>query len=437
MLSLRTNRKLIGSRHCVSKGRKVTDLFKIITTCEDLWMQAYQNIRTNRGSMTKGVDKSTADGFSSELPKVLMHQLREGSYRFKPVRRVFIPKPNGKMRPLGIPTFKDKLVQEVCRMLLENIYESLFSNGSHGFRPNRSCHTALQEVKKWNATVWFIEYDIKGYFDNIDHEILMQILAKKIDDRRFLKLIREMLRCGYMEDWKYHKTYSGTPQGGVISPILSNIYLNELDEFVESLILEFNKGTGPEKSRNPQYQELTIKKACICQKIRRRKERLKSGLQINGRVKHKLSDEERRQLQSVITGLLGQYKELGVAQRKIPSVICNDPNWRRLRYVRYADDFLMGLVCPRSEAVKIMSRVEQFLKEKLKLEISPDKTGIKHATNEGTRFLSYDILISNNRNERWKAGKGKGIPYKQRNAAVAVHLEVPWEKVEKFSQKIR
>jgi group II intron reverse transcriptase/maturase len=234
MLSSRTNRKLIGIRHCVSNGRQVRDLFKMIVSCEDLWMQAYINIRANKGSMTVGIDKSTADGFSIELPKALIHQIKEGNFRFKPVRRVNIPKPNGKLRPLGIPTFRDKLVQEVCRMILEIIYEPLFSNCSHGFRPNRSCHTALRDVRKWSGITWFIEYDIKGYFDNINHEILMKVLKKQIDDKRFLKLIREMLKCGYMEDWEYHKTYSGSPQGGVISPILSNIYLHELDKFIES-----------------------------------------------------------------------------------------------------------------------------------------------------------------------------------------------------------
>jgi group II intron reverse transcriptase/maturase len=423
---------LNGIRHCVSNGRKAEDLFKIITTCEDLWMQAYINIRANKGSMTVGVDQSTADGFSSELSKVLVNRLRDGNFRFKPARRVYIPKTNGKLRPLGIPTFQDKLVQEVCRMILETIYEPLFSNCSYGFRPNRSCHKALQEVKKWNGTGWFIEYDIKGYFDNIDHKILMCVLEKKIDDRRFLKLIREMLKCGYMEDWKYNKTYSGSPQGGVISPILSNIYLHELDKFVESLKMDFNK-ENKQKRPNPEYREITKEKACIREKIRRRKEWMKTGFQKHGKCECMLSDEKRKQTQTSIIELQDRYKELDKAQKMIPSIICNDLNCRRLRYVRYADDFLMGLVCHRSEAVEIMSKIEQFLKEKLNLDISAEKTGIKHAREEGTRFLSYDILISNNRKLRWKINKG--IRYKQRTSAVAVRLEVPWEKVQKFTQK--
>ena len=432
MLSSRTNRKLIGIRHCVSNGRQVRDLFKMIVSCEDLWMQAYINIRANKGSMTVGIDKSTADGFSIELPKALIHQIKEGNFRFKPVRRVNIPKPNGKLRPLGIPTFRDKLVQEVCRMILEIIYEPLFSNCSHGFRPNRSCHTALRDVRKWSGITWFIEYDIKGYFDNINHEILMKVLKKQIDDKRFLKLIREMLKCGYMEDWEYHKTYSGSPQGGVISPILSNIYLHELDKFIESYAVKFNKGSQ-QKGLNPRYQELTMAKACIRHKIKRRKEWLKAGFQKNGKYKCILSDDKRKQTQIILQELLDQYNELDKAQKKIPSRICNDPNCRRLRYIRYADDFLMGLVCPRSEAEEIMSKVKQFLKDELDLEISTEKTGIKHTRKEGTRFLSYDILISNNRNLRWRTGKL--ARYKQRAAAVKIRLEVPWEKVHKFTKK--
>ena len=193
--------------------------------------------------MTKGVDDSTVDGTSDERLRSIMLQLKEGQYVFKPSRRVFIPKANGKTRPLGIPTFRDKIVQEVCRILLEAIYEPTFSENSHGFRSGHSCHTALNRIQSlWNGSTWFVEFDIKGYFDNIDHAILIGILEEKISDRRFMKLIRYMLKAGYLEEWQYNKTYSGTPQGGVISPILANIYLDKLDKYVEKRIVEFNKG---------------------------------------------------------------------------------------------------------------------------------------------------------------------------------------------------
>lgn len=240
MLSNRTNTKLVGLQKCIINGNKANDLYKIMMTCEDLWMQAYINIQENKGALTKSVDDSTVDGFNDEFVKNIIMELQSDKFRFKPTQRVYIPKKNGEKRPLGIPRFKDKIIQEVCRMLLEIIYEPQFSKNSHGFRPKKSCHTALNDIKKWSGTTWFLDFDIKGYFDNINHSKIINILEKKIDDKRFIKLIREMLQAGYLENWIFYKTYSGTPQGGVISPILANIYLNELDKFIESI--KFNRG---------------------------------------------------------------------------------------------------------------------------------------------------------------------------------------------------
>ena len=153
------------------------------------------------------------------------------------------------MRPLGIPSADDKLVQEVVRMILERIYEPLFKDSSHGFRPKRSCHTALKSMQKgWTGTKWLVDIDIKGYFNNINHEILMELLKKTIEDTQFLNLIRDMLKAGYVEDLQYHETHSGTPQGGIVSPILANIYLHELDEFMEKKKQEFDHGKGRKPS---------------------------------------------------------------------------------------------------------------------------------------------------------------------------------------------
>src|SRR6266699_3253658 len=243
MLSARTGDKLRAISEVARKGRRVKDLRRLMNH-PDIWMQAYLNIQGNKGALTRGIDSITMDGFSPERAANLVELIRDKRYKPKPVRRVNIPtKVAGKMRPLGIPSADDKLVQEVVRMILERIYEPLFKDSSHGFKPNRSCHTALRSMQKgWTGTKWFIDIDIKGYFNNINHDILMEMLKKRIEDIQFLDLIRDMLKAGYVEDWQYHKTYSGTPQGGIVSPILANIYLHELDEFMEQKKQEFDRG---------------------------------------------------------------------------------------------------------------------------------------------------------------------------------------------------
>ena len=206
---------------------------------EDIYYLAYQKLYSNKGASTKGIDRDTADGFGEKYINSLIKDLSKGTYKPRPVRRIYIKKPNGKMRPLGIPSFRDKLLQEVIRKFLEAIYEPTFSDFSHGFRPYRSCHTALKQAKVYfTGATYFIEGDIKGCFDNIDHKKLIEILERKIKDSRFINIIRQFLKAGYLEDFKYHETYSGTPQGGILSPILANIYLNELDK----KILEIRNG---------------------------------------------------------------------------------------------------------------------------------------------------------------------------------------------------
>src|SRR5713101_8389392 len=218
MLSERTLSKLRGMRQCSANGHKVKDLFQMVLNAPDLWEQAYGNIYANKGAMTPGVDGLTMDGYSHERAENLRELLRENRYVPTPGRREYVPKPNGKQRPLGMPTANDKQVQEVWRMVLEAIYEPVFQDSSHGFRPKKSCHTALKDIGYWTGTKWFIEFDIEGYFDNIDHKILMGLLEKKIDDTKFLNVIRKMAKAGYVEEWKYHHTYSGTPQGGIVTP---------------------------------------------------------------------------------------------------------------------------------------------------------------------------------------------------------------------------
>ena len=246
------------------KGLPCNELYRQMFN-KELYLLAYGNIYSNQGAMTPGPCSETADGMSEAKIGEIIAAMRGERYRFAPVRRVYIPKKNGKLRPLGLPSWSDKLVGEVVRLLLEACYEPRFSGRSHGFRKGRGCHTALRDVQNtWTGTVWFVEGDISDCFGKIDHEILMKILAEKILDNRFLRLIRNMLKAGYMEEWQYYKTLSGTPQGGVVSPFLSNIYLDKLDEYVErELIPQHTRGTR--RKVNPQYRELAVRRRAALQ----------------------------------------------------------------------------------------------------------------------------------------------------------------------------
>jgi len=199
-----------------------------------LYLTAYGKIYRNNGAMTEGVTDETAEGMSLDKIETIIKALRDEMFRWKPARRVYIPKKHGKLRPLGLPDWSSKLVQEVMRLLLNAYYEPQFSDHSHGFRPKRGCHTALREIKTWIGTAWFIEGDISKCFDKLDHQVLLTILRENIHDEKFIRLISELLEAGYLEDWKYHATLSGTPQGGVLSPLLANTYLNKLDKYASN-----------------------------------------------------------------------------------------------------------------------------------------------------------------------------------------------------------
>ena len=338
-------------------GLPLTQLYRQMFN-RNMYLLAYGNIYSNKGAMTPGVSGGTADGMSEAAVDEIIDFMRFERYRFAPARRVYIPKKNGKLRPLGIPSWRDKLVGEVVRLILEAIYEPSFSSRSHGFRKGRGCHTALRQIREtWTGTVWFIEGDISDCFGSIDHEILMQILGEKIGDQRFLRLIRGMLRAGYMEDWEYKETLSGSPQGGVVSPVLSNIYLHKLDEFVErELIPQYERGKG--RKLNPQYRRIWQRLAAA----------------------RELGDRD-------------QIRKLTRELRAVPSVDPMDPGYRRLLYCRYADDHLLGFIGPKAEAEVIKEKLAFFLRETLALELNPDKTLITHARTGAARFLGYEIIV--------------------------------------------
>ena len=367
----------------------------------DLYHLAYKHLYANAGAATPGIEKDdTADGFSEEKIACIIESLKDGSYNPKPVRRSYIEKKNGskKKRPLGLPTFTDKLVQEVMRMLLEAIYEPVFSPCSHGFRPGHSCHTALKTIKlEFTGLRWFIEGDIKGCFDHIDHHVLTDIIGKKIKDAQFIQLVWRFLRAGYMENWKYNATYSGTPQGGIVSPILANIYLSELDQHVAKLQEAFYKPR--DRWDTPEYSKAHYKAQNLSRKAK------------------KATGEQREQL-------IAEVKEDRNKMRKIPSKPQTD---KRIRYVRYADDFLIGVSGSKQDCEAIKADLKDFLKNTLHMELSEEKTYITHS-NEYARFLSYDIRVR--RDNTLKSFPGRAP---QRTLSGKVELNTPLkEKIEAF-----
>ena len=380
------------SDHSQSSDYKYERLYRYLFS-EEMFAVAYQRIYAKQGNMTPGTDGKTIDEMSLERIERLIVSLKDESYQPHPARRVYIPKKNGKKRPLGIPSFEDKLVQEVVRLLLEAIYEGHFEGTSHGFRPHRSCHTALGMIQKsFAGAKWFIEGDIKGFFDNIDHNVLISILRERISDERFLRLIRKFFNAGYVEDWKYNKTYSGTPQGGIISPILANIYLDKFDKYIKEYAAKFRK--GDRRSINPEYWRLNNKK-----------NRLKQKLQ-------KTSDEQMRK------NYLYEIAQLSKQMLSTPHKDAMDADFRRLQYVRYADDFLISVIGSKSECETIKADITQFMREQLKLELSDEKTLITHAQDKA-KFLGYEIFIR--KSDAVKRNKD-GVLKRDFNGAVVLTL---------------
>ncbi|WP_049128955.1 reverse transcriptase/maturase family protein [Bacteroides fragilis] len=380
------------SDHSQSSDYKYERLYRYLFS-EEMFAVAYQRIYAKQGNMTPGTDGKTIDEMSLERIERLIVSLKDESYQPHPARRVYIPKKNGKKRPLGIPSFEDKLVQEVVRLLLEAIYEGHFEGTSHGFRPHRSCHTALGMIQKsFAGAKWFIEGDIKGFFDNIDHNVLISILRERISDERFLRLIRKFFNAGYVEDWKYNKTYSGTPQGGIISPMLANIYLDKFDKYIKEYAAKFRK--GDRRSINPEYWRLNNKKNWLKKKLQ------------------KTSDEQIRK------SYLYEIAQLSKQMLSTPHKDAMDADFRRMQYVRYADDFLISVIGSKSECETIKADITQFMREQLKLELSDEKTLITHAQDKA-KFLGYEIFIR--KSDAVKRNKD-GVLKRDFNGAVVLTL---------------
>jgi group II intron reverse transcriptase/maturase len=382
-------------------NKRFDRLFREITTA-DLLMYAYEQIKDNKGGYTPGVDGKTKANWSIREAERVADMLRDGSYTPQPVRRVYIPKKSGKVRPLGIPTFTDRVVQSAIKIILEAIYEPLFRECSHGFRPGRGCYTALHAMYNYPKVRmdWVVEGDIKGFFDNVSHQILIRLLQKRIKDDRFLKLIAKFLKAGYFERKLWNPTRVGTPQGGIVSPILANIYLHEMDRYVEETYGANQQAKQTQKERyarvNPEYQRLQG----AIQRVRE---------MLAGKRTPDASCEELRE----------QLIQL-LAQRKHTPYV-KEPIKPKITYARYADDWVIVLRnLPRAKAQEIKDDLTRWLWENLRLVLSPEKTLITHIT-DGFTFLGYKIVA--------RKTDGGRTP--------KVKMVIPYEAVSETVQQVR
>lgn len=372
---MRDPEKVLNSlcQHSSNLTYKFDRLYRILFN-EEMYYVAYKHLYAKPGNMTKGVDGKTIDGFSIPKIKQLIDTLKDETYQPYPSKRTYIPKKNGTKRPLGIPAFYDKLLQEVIKMVLEAIYEGCFEDTSHGFRPRRSCHTALKSIQnKCNGTKWFIEGDIKGFFDNINHDVLINTLKERIADDRFIRLIRKFLNAGYVEDWVFHKSYNGTPQGGIISPILANIYLDKFDKYMKEYTTKFDKGNR--RKENPIAKQLGHRKAKLVAKLKNVK-----------------NEVERKRLNE-------QIREIIKERLKYPAGNEMDNSMKRLKYVRYADDFLISVIGSKEDCKQIKDDIKNYMADVLKLELSEEKTLITNAQ-KSAKFLGYDIFVRKSNDTR-------------------------------------
>jgi len=384
-----------------TKGLPLERVYRLLFN-RNLYLRAYGKIYRNTGAMTHGVTDETPDGMSLEKIDAIIEALRYERYQWLPARRVYIPKKNGKKRPLGMPVWSDKLLQEVIRLILEAYFEPRFSDHSHGFRPERGCHTALREIyHHWSGTTWFIEGDISQCFDRLDHELIIQELSEHFHDGRFIRLMRELLDAGYMEDWTYNQTLSGVPQGGVVSPILANILMSRLDRFVEdALIPQYTRGVGGNgRKRDRRYKRLASR-----------------------------AEYERRK------GNAEKAMELKKQYQRLPS-LATDPSFRRLKYVRYADDFLLGFIGTKAEAEEIKQKLQRFLREEVKLELSETKTLVTHARSEAARFLGYEVTVLHD-NSKQTASRHTGVSRRSINGNIGLRVpeDVQKEKCDRYMQ---
>jgi group II intron reverse transcriptase/maturase len=322
---------------------------------------AYELIKSKPGNMTEGANPETLDGLSLEQLKSTQKVLRSGSFKFPPARRIQIPKPGKKeTRPLTIASPRDKIVQKAIQLVMEPVFEKIFLDCSHGFRPKRGTRTAIQYVDaKFQSCHYIIEADFSKAFDSISHDKLMDYLRETLTCEKTLGLIKSGLKAGYVELGDLHENLSeGTPQGSILSPLLCNIFLHKLDLYMEEIKILFNVGSKKQKSK--EYMSIVNK----CKYMRK-----------------KGTDKTNPEL----------YQELQKKMLTIPSVI-NDESYVRIYYVRYADDFIIGVEGSYQIAVAVLEKVQNFINNQLGLKLNPDKTGITKYSVEPVKFLGYKVM---------------------------------------------
>lgn len=357
------------------------NVYRIVCDPEIL-KASYKKLKSNPASMTRGCDQKDLNDLpiNERYFLDLSKKLKTENYRPNPTKRVMIPKSGGKLRPLGIPTIEDRIIQQAFLFLLEAVFEKTFTDKSHGFRPNRGAHTACKNIRMWKGVSWFIEGDIINYFDTIEHQKLVDIVSSEIKDQQVLDLLWKFLRAGVIIDKRYLRTSVGVPQGGIISPILSNIYLHKLDLYVEKLKKELD--TKETSKSNPEYV------------------RAKSKLRSKKGIARKIDYKELRKLKSTQRAGLKIY------------------------YVRYADDWLIGIWGSKNDAINIREDIENFLKDELSLELSIEKTKITHAGKERVQFLGYEIYSPTPKESFYEKGK-----VKKRASHVSINIDAPYEKL--------
>ncbi|MFL1529050.1 reverse transcriptase domain-containing protein [Pseudomonas sp. O230] len=377
---------------------------------EDLYIAAYEKIKSKPGNMTAGNDGTTLDEFSIRTIRNIIDKMRDESFAFRGARRVLIPKANGKTRELSVAPPTDKVVQEVMRMILEAIFEPTFSDNSHGFRSGRSCHTALKQIREqWSGVTWVIEGDIKGCFDNISHEKLVTQLETRIKDERFVNLIRKSLKAGYFDKGAYFSGTIGTPQGSIISPILANIFLHQLDRKVEGLIQEHEMGKEDKKALNPAYRKLLSRRSYLQGKIAR------------------LEGTERE-------AAIAEIRAISNASLQMSPTLVSDNGFIRVKYVRYADDWVVGINGPKHLAEKLRAEIGEHLST-AGLELSLEKTHIRHAKTEKAKFLGTSLRVGSEKPKIMKVIRN-GAVFRKRVAGWTPIMYAPVrELVEKLHAK--